>query len=201
MATSPRSIRARGTHSVFSESARLSRRSRHTIRVAVLVAIARRSWASGRIPSHPRNTLTCKNTSDRLHSRSGRSIWKACWVKALGGSNPPSSALIRARELLRCRRRALRHVRARVARGSPVRLLDELGHDVLAPGGRRPAEHAHHGPLVDALGEQQRGGDVPSVVQHQRSTGSGCPGGARPATRSSTGARRNCGELGVLRPA
>src|SRR3954453_4552612 len=35
--------------------------------------------------------------------------WKACWVKALGGSNPPSSAGRRARHPQRCRRRALRH--------------------------------------------------------------------------------------------
>src|SRR5829696_6825918 len=34
--------------------------------------------------------------------------WKACWVRALGGSNPPSSAGRRARDLQTCRSRALR---------------------------------------------------------------------------------------------
>src|SRR5450756_850485 len=34
--------------------------------------------------------------------------WKACWVKALGGSNPPSSAKRWARDLRLCRWRALR---------------------------------------------------------------------------------------------
>ena len=35
---------------------------------------------------------TSPNTSTSIDARPRRAIWKACWVKALGGSNPPSSA-------------------------------------------------------------------------------------------------------------
>src|SRR5450759_2862721 len=38
------------------------------------------------------STLTCENASEREPLAPLRAIWKACWVKALGGSNPPSSA-------------------------------------------------------------------------------------------------------------
>ena len=43
--------------------------------------------------------------------------WKACWVNALGGSNPPSSAGRRARDLQRCGLRALRRRRVWVGDG------------------------------------------------------------------------------------
>ena len=45
--------------------------------------------------------------------------WKACWVKALGGSNPPSSAGRRARDLQRRRPRALRSSPLTPARATP----------------------------------------------------------------------------------
>src|SRR5690554_241469 len=47
--------------------------------------------------------------------------WKACWVNALGGSNPPSSASRRARDLQRCGWRALRHDHVRA--DDPVEVL------------------------------------------------------------------------------
>ena len=55
--------------------------------------------------------------------------WKACWVNALGGSNPPSSAGRRAREPQQCGARALRHGRVRAVGGA-------AGAAVGAPGPR-----------------------------------------------------------------
>src|SRR5450830_525849 len=49
--------------------------------------------------------------------------WKACWVKALGGSNPPSSAERWAGDLRLCRWRALRLAGRRVARRGLVAVL------------------------------------------------------------------------------
>ena len=61
----------------------------------------------------------------------------------------------------------------------PVGFLDEFWHDVLVAGGhgrRRPAEHAHHDALVNALAEQQGGRGVPGVVQPRRADPARAPG-------------------------
>src|SRR5659263_94778 len=53
----------------------------------------------------------------------------------------------------------------------PVRLLNQLGHDVLVPSrhrGRGPPEHVHDDALVDTLDEQERRGCVSRVVQAGR---------------------------------
>jgi hypothetical protein len=40
----------------------------------------------------PRVPLTSTNASNHTRPPPLYGTWKACWVKALGGSNPPSSA-------------------------------------------------------------------------------------------------------------
>src|SRR5450830_492268 len=94
--------------------------------VAVLVAVSLHPARSrgGVMCSH--NALTCGNVQQRTHRTPRRGTWKACWVKALGGSNPPSSARRWARDLRKRGWRALRLAGWRVARWALVAVLVEV---------------------------------------------------------------------------
>src|SRR5665648_660470 len=67
-------------------------RSKSRQLVAVLVAVRHQNQPPAPIRLYPRSALTSPNASTDTRPRPLQGILKACWVKALGGSNPPSSA-------------------------------------------------------------------------------------------------------------
>ena len=107
--------------------------------------------------------------------------WKACWVNALGGSNPPSSALVTSAN-------GKPSAQGQATDRAPVsfvildRLLDvpeqtadlvrdlppDRVRDVLTTRrhrGARPTHDAHHGALGDAENQEHRRRRVPGVVK------------------------------------
>jgi len=107
--------------------------------------------------------------------------WKACWVQALGGSNPPSSATLTSTNArLAAMRTSGQHARSLSSRlirrpTSPDEAADALGNvtpncarDVLVAGCHRrgrPAHQAHHRPLRNAEDQERSRGSVPGIVQ------------------------------------
>ena len=111
--------------------------------------------------------------------------WKACWVNALGGSNPPSSATLTS-ETSKARPASCRgtgplvSVVVSIGTGTgpfigPQQTADLVGHlpadrvrDVLISGRHRrarPSHDAHHGPLWDTEDQEHGGRRVPRVMQ------------------------------------